>query len=326
MIDIMVEKDQGGIRETKLRLVYRNCSVCGSNDTTLVGKGGDFEYRTSPDIFFAVRCNCCGLIYLNPRPVLSDIQKTYPPNYHAYHFSKRNFGFVHTVRSWLDTRRLLDYCHNIADDANILDVGCGDGFHLGLLRKFGKRTWNLEGIDISKQAVDRALGSGFRVHLGTVGEVNLPLEHYDLILLIMTLEHLERPDQVLSAIYKLLKNGGRVVIVTDNTDTVDFKFFRKCYWGGYHFPRHLNLFDRHSVSKLAEKVGFDVDHLTTIVSPVNWIYSIHNRMVARNSPKWLINFFTLRSPIALGIFTILDFILQKFGKGAVLQATLRKPN
>jgi hypothetical protein len=43
------------------------------------------------------------------------------------------------------------------------------------------------------------------------------------------------------------------VIVTDNTDALDFKIFKGGYWGGYHFPRHWNLFNRKSLTKLAGK-------------------------------------------------------------------------
>jgi SAM-dependent methyltransferase len=325
MIDPVIEKGRKNSNETRIESVYTRCCVCESSDATVVGRGEDFEYHTSPDTFSAVRCNSCGLIYLNPRPTISEFEKFYPPTYHAYNFSKKDFGFVYTVRSWLEARRLLDHCRNLPDDANILDVGCGDGFHLGLLRRFGKRSWNLEGIDIDKEAVDRASELGLKVYVGSVDEMDLPNENYDLVLLIMSIEHVEYPDKVLRRINKLLKKGGRAVIVTDNTDTIDFQLFRKHYWGGYHFPRHLQLFDRRSLSKLAEKTGFEVKQVTTIVSPVNWVISIHNRLVGKKRPKWLIRCFTLRSAFTLGIFTVLDFILQKFGKGAVLQATLEKP-
>ena len=94
--------------------------------------------------------------------------------------------------------------------------------------------------------------------------------------------------------------------------------------GGYHFPRHWNLFNRRALTELAEKSGFAVKEMTTIVSPVNWVYSIHNALVDANAPKFLINQFTLKSTVSLGVFTILDMILQKLGRGALLRAILTK--
>ncbi len=313
------------ITKTGLNVTFVKCCVCESGDATPIGVGEDFEYHTSSDAFLAMRCKSCGLVYLNPRPSVSEFEKIYPPTYHAFNFSEKNFGFAHKMRSRLEVRRLLRRCRNLPNDARILDVGCGDGFHLNLLREFGKKSWKLEGVDVDKRAVEMATHSGFKVHLGSVEEIKLPYENYDLIFLIQTIEHVEKPDKVLVVIHKLLRKGGRLVIVTDNTDSIDFKLFKRNYWGGYHFPRHWNLFNRQSLTILAEKTGFEIEGLTTIISPVNWVYSIHNALVDRGKPNWLINSFTLKSTVSLAAFTALDFVLQKFGKGALIQATLQKP-
>ncbi len=321
---VKLSLEQNSVKKDSLELVNVNCCVCDSDDAKVVGIGEDFEYRTSNDVFAAMQCNECGLVYLNPRPSVAEFERIYPPSYHAFDFSEADFGFVYKVRSRLEANRLLALCKGLGDDAKILDVGCGDGFHLRLLRDFGNKNWTLEGLDASEKAVEAARKSGISAHLGTAEANDLPENTYDLAFLIQTIEHVEKPELVLPSICKLLKKGGRLVIVTDNTDSLDFKLFKNGYWGGYHFPRHWNLFNRNALSKLAEKSGFEIAEITTIVSPVNWVYSIHNALVDANAPQFLINQFTLKSTISLGIFTILDIILQKFGKGALLRATLRR--
>ena len=308
-----------------LDLVHVQCCICESNDAEPVGKGKDFEYNSSSNTFLAMRCNSCGLVYLNPRPNISGFEKIYPMNYHAFNFSEKHFGIVYKIRSWLETKRLLSCCEGLPENARILDVGCGDGFHLNLLRQYGKKSWALEGIDIDKRAVEMAKKSGLIVHQGSVESIDLPHNTYDLIFMIQTIEHVEKPNEVLLGIRKLLKAGGKLIIVTDNTDSLDFRFFKKSYWGGYHFPRHWNLFNRNSLTKLAEKTDFEVAGLGTQYSPVNWVYSIHNWLVDKKAPNWLINRFTLKSTVSLSVFTILDMVLQKFRKGALLRAILRKP-
>ncbi len=312
--------------QTSLHLELNDveCCICGSASATTVGHGEDYEYHTSPDSFSAVQCDSCKLIYLNPRPSVKEFETIYPPNYHAFDFSPKQYGFVYKVRSRLEANRSLSRCKGLGDDARILDVGCGDGFHLNLLRKYGNKKWTLEGIDLDKRAVEAARKSGLNVHLGSVEEMQLPEESFDLVFMIQTIEHVEKPAAILSSIFKLLKKGGKLVIVTDNTDSLDFKIYKNRYWGGYHFPRHWNLFNKKSITKLAIKTGFEVEDLSTIVSPVNWVYSIHNSLVGQKKPQWLIDRFTLKSPVSLGAFTVLDFVLQKFGKGALLQATLKK--
>lgn len=307
-----------------LNLTSVRCCVCDADDDAPVGVGTDFEYRTSQDTFLAMQCHSCGLVYLNPRPCASEFETIYPPDYHAFDFSEKDFGLVYKIRSRLEAKRLLELCRDLPPDARILDVGCGDGFHLNLLKKYGAKTWQLEGIDIDSRAAEMAEKAGLRVHLGSVEKLDLPENSFDLAFMIQTIEHVEKPEKVLSAVQKILKPGGKLVIVTDNTDSIDFKFFKDAYWGGYHFPRHWNLFNQRSLKKLAEKTGFGVAEIATIVSPVNWVYSIHNSLVDWNAPRFLINRFTLKSTVSLSAFTALDIVLQKLGKGALLRAILRK--
>jgi len=263
-------------------------------------------------------------VYLNPRPDISTFEKIYPANYHAFNFSEKKFGIVYKIRSELETKRLLRYCKGLPENARILDVGCGDGFHLKLLRQNGKKSWTLEGIDKDKRAIERAQKSGLLAHLQSVELVDLPQNAYDLAFMIQTIEHLEKPDEVLRRIHKLLKPGGKLVIVTDNTDSLDFRFFKRKYWGGYHFPRHWNLFNQNSLTKLAEKTNFEVVNLVTQYSPVNWVYTIHNWLVDRKAPYWLTNRFTLKSTVSLSVFTLLDIVLQKFRRGSLIRGILRK--
>ena len=308
-----------------LELTDVECCVCDSADADKIGAGADFEYRTSDDSFDVMQCNSCGLVYLNPRPAISEFKTIYPSNYHAFDFSEKDFGLIYKIRSRLEAKRVLSWCENLPAAARILDVGCGDGFHLELLRKYGSKTWRLEGVDIDKRAVEMANKRSLKVHHGTIDKLNLPENFYDFAIMVQTIEHVEKPDAVLSAVKKVLKPDGKLVVVTDNTDSIDFRLFKESHWGGYHFPRHWNLFNQKSLGKLAEKVGFKTEKITTQVSPVNWVYSFHNKFVDSGKPDWLINRFTLKSTVSLSAFTALDIILQKFGKGGLLNAVLRKP-
>lgn len=310
----------------RMKLVpVTTCCVCGTSDAEQIASGWDFEYRTSPDVFGIRRCNECGNVYLNPRPDVSEFERIYPPEYHSLDFTAESFSLVHWIRSRLEARRLLRYCKGVPSDARILDIGCGDGFHLKLLRRFGKPGWRLEGIDIDARAVEVASRHGATIHQGVIEDVDLGENGYDVVYTIQTLEHVAHPDRMLAAIHRLLKPGGRLVIVTDNTDSVDFGLFKNRHWGGYHFPRHWNLFNPSSLGRLARTAGFEVERIETIVSPVNWVYSIHNTLVDRNAPQWLIDRFTLKSPVSLGVFTLVDMGLQRIGRGALLNAFVRKP-
>lgn len=128
-----------------LSLMSVKCCICDRDDAEPIAVGEDFEYRTSPDTFLAVRCRSCGLVYLNPRPTPDELPHLYPPDYDAFEFSASRRGLVGKVRRRLAAHRLLACCKGLSRQARIIDVGCGDGYHLGLLQEFGKPGWQLEG-------------------------------------------------------------------------------------------------------------------------------------------------------------------------------------
>ena len=311
--------------DVTLALEPVDCCLCGAKGGEPVAVGEDFEYRTSADSFVAVRCERCSLVFLNPRPTVEELPRIYPDDYHAFAFSEEEFGFVYQVRSRLEARRLLRACGDLPPGARLIDVGCGDGFHLELLRRHGPAGWRLEGIDLDRRAVEAARGRGLDVHLGSVEDLELPPESYDMAFLIQTIEHVADPVSVLAAVGRLLRPGGRVMIVTDNTGSLDFTLFRRRHWGGYHFPRHWNLFNDRSMRRLAARVGLEVDRLETMVSPVNWVYSVRNLLDDRGAPRRLVEQFSLATPVSLAVFTAFDAVHTAFGRGALLRAVLRRP-
>jgi len=308
-----------------LELVEAACCICGTDDAQPLAVGEDFEYRTSPDSFRAVRCNGCGLIYLNPRPEGAALARAYPASYHAFDFSEERYGVVFKVRRRLEARRLLASCQGLGDAPRVLDIGCGDGFHLRLLRDFGGTHLRLEGVDADPRAVQAARRSGLHVHQGLVERLGLPQAAYDLAILIQTIEHVEDPAGLLRTVLALLRPGGRLLVVTDNVATLDFRLFAGRHWGGYHFPRHLNLFSRATLRALAVQTGFEVAELGTQVSPVNWVYSVRNLLVDYRAPRVLVERFSLEAPVALAAFTALDWTSHALGHGALLRAVLRRP-
>jgi SAM-dependent methyltransferase len=310
---------------TAMRLVHVTCCVCDSDDATPLGVGEDFEYRTCEDSFLAVRCNCCGLIYLNPRPAVDEAARIYPSSYHAFEFTPSRYRAVYEIRRRLEAARLLRWCRGLPLDAHIVDVGCGDGFHLQILADYGPSGYVLEGIDTDPRAVAAARERGLTAHQGFIEQLDIAALQFDLALLIQTIEHVENPQLLLTAIRRILRPGGKLVIVTDNSDSMDRKLFGGRYWGGYHFPRHWNLFNKTTMALLAVRSGFEIEKIGTQISPVNWVYSLRNALVDFAAPRWMRELFSLKSVASLAAFTFVNAFEQAMGNGALLCAILHRP-
>ncbi len=301
------------------------CCVCGSRDSEPVGAGPDFEYRTSPDSFLAVQCQHCDVVYLDRRPIASEFARIYPDHYHAFAFTEDRFGIVYSVRRRLEARRLLRTFRDLPPAARVIDVGCGDGFHLDLLQEFGPPGWLLEGVDLDDRAIAAARRRGLLVHRGRVEELDLPPDSFDAAILIQTIEHLADPLLVLRAVRRILRPGGALLLVTDNTDSLDFALAKRRHWGGYHFPRHWYLFNPTSLGKLAAAADLEIASLDTMMSPVNWVYSARNALQDWGAPDRVVDRLSLESPVALALGTVWDTGHQLAGRGALLRATLRRP-
>jgi len=84
----------------------------------------------------------------------------------------------------------LNFFKDLDMSKKILDVECGDGFFLELLRDLEFQ--RLSGIDPFDPIVSHARGKGLVVEKGNIYEVDNN-ENYDVILLMDVLEHLDKP-------------------------------------------------------------------------------------------------------------------------------------
>ena len=131
------------------------CNLCASSESILYAKGPDFEYHCSNDIFHIVQCQKCGLVYLNPRPVESELPVIYPPHYIPYRFDEHLSPLVFWLRMFVQKTKVIKITKLAKTHANIFDVGCGGGFFLECLQKYGNKNWKLTGVDMSSESIEK---------------------------------------------------------------------------------------------------------------------------------------------------------------------------
>ena len=151
-------------------------------------------------------------------------------------------------------RRVLRDVQGAGDELSALDIGGGTGWLLDAAKASDARVTKTQVVDIDPAAGARAEGAGHRYWLGPVENFATD-ERFDLVLMLNLIEHVSRPDAVLSKARELLTRDGRILIKTPNFDSLDARLFRHRSWGGYHTPRHFVLFTKDSLSGLARASG-----------------------------------------------------------------------
>jgi len=295
-----------------LALVGTGCAVCRTREADFEASGRDFEHDTVPGEFQFVRCRHCEHLYLDPRPSIRDIARIYPPDYYAY--STGSNPIAARLRRMREVQKVNLYRRAIGTGARrILEIGCGNGRFLSLLREYGPRDWELEGVDFSEGAIRQCQALGLRAYVRRIEDLTSKDGTYDAVIMMHLIEHLEDPRRSCEQVRALLRPGGVFILETPNVAGLDYRLFRGRWWAHYHFPRHWNLFSSASLRRLLGETGFAVVQTNSLINTSSWIISLHNFFLDRGYPDWLVRFFHFQNPALLPPFILIDFLRLRLG-------------
>jgi len=123
----------------------------------------------------------------------------------------------------LTTAEFIEYFSELDTKQTVLDVGCGDGFFMEILRNLGFDL--IYGIDVSQPLLATARRKGLRVVEGSVYDLTASGE-VDVILLCDVLEHLENPGLAITKIYDALKEEGILYLIAPVYDSISNRLVR----------------------------------------------------------------------------------------------------
>ena len=189
------------LMKSGIKKVDTVCNFCGGSGRKLITTGQEHEYdNTTSDVFNVVKCTDCGLVYLNPRPDVSELSTIYPPNYYSYNQQK----LVEEARVDSTLARLrkqgfiakIDKSLSLApkrEPVTVLDIGCGDGLFLNLFTETQGHLVETHGLDFNAEAAEKAAQSGHKSYAGRFEDVELPENYFDLVIASHVIEHVEDP-------------------------------------------------------------------------------------------------------------------------------------
>jgi SAM-dependent methyltransferase len=238
-----------------------SCNLCGlDNARVLFGKKDKFGIEEGE--FNVVKCQECGLVYINPRPSQKEIGRFYPETY-SWKETLEAESFVTKCLRKLE--RAYRY-HLLQDEvskvvkftrkgsAKVLDIGCGTGDRLDVFRSRGFETYGVETSDSADYAKDHLR---LNVTKGDLFSAHFPDGFFDIATLYNVLEHTHDPEKVCQEVQRILKDGGFLVIQVPNKDSFQYKIFKK-KWAAFDVPRDLYYFNTRTLGSLLKKAGFKV--------------------------------------------------------------------
>ena len=170
---------------------------------------------------------------------------------------------------------------NIGKDSQvILDAGCGEGITLEkICRRFGER--RVSGIDIMDENIAICQQHGLPARKGDLYHLEMPDNSVDCCVLSEVIEHLEEPEAALLEMKRILKPGGRLIIVFPN-DLV-FKLARIAtmkFKEAFYDAGHCRQWTPGDMKKQLTETGLKVER-TRNTPFFFWPMSLHCVVVSR---------------------------------------------
>lgn len=226
------------------RLYLSECRICFSQSELYEIKNG----------FAIAKCPKCGFgqVDVSPDVLAAFYDKSYFDGDKAAFSQQERQTISPAMRFWIESQ--------ISGRAplRVLEIGPGLG---GPVAGYFQQTRvhdTYEAIEISAYATERLCARGLTVRQGRVVDpqiLDACRSSYDLVFATEVIEHDLEPHAFLSAVYTLLKPGGRAAFTTGNFDGWVSRHNKKD-WYYLDPPAHVSFYTPRSARKALSTAGF----------------------------------------------------------------------
>lgn len=240
-----------------------SCYNCHSTRHTLYDTENGFNL---------VKCLDCGLLYVNPRPLDTEIDQASQTGQH------RGDSLIDTTGAF-NERSVTNYlailgefypeARNAAQTRSWLDIGAGHGEFLKAVQMFVGPELRATGLEPNANKRASAAKRGLDI---SYFDLEKHEQAYDFVSLLNVFSHLPDPVDALTKWKRLVKLDGELLLETGDSANLD----RKHHHRPYYLPDHLSFASEEIVVSILERVGFRVLDIRKYRSPAYPVFSLGN--------------------------------------------------
>ncbi len=209
-----------------------------------------------------VRCDGCGLVFVQPMPSDEELRRLYQEDYFQSP-DHLHWGYENYFRQEEEVRRMARYRLQVVrrylDGGRLLDSGCATGWFLDEARRQG---FAVQGVEVCERAA--AWGRerlDLPVFTGTLAEAAFDDATFDGVTLWNVFEHLADPFGELEELGRVLKRNGYLFVTVPNQGSLLARLMDKRWFGYSKAREHLYFFDRRTLALALDRAGFDTVHV-----------------------------------------------------------------
>jgi SAM-dependent methyltransferase len=170
--------------------------------------------------------------------------------------------------------------------------------------------WEGVGVDLDGVAVQTATERfGVTAFEGTIESTRFPTSSFDVVTMHHVFEHLSDPMKTLAECYRVLRPGGKLVIVTPNAESLASRLSGPT-WLGWDPPRHLFIFSQRALREVVIRSGFKVCELHTLARGAYEVWS-ESRLLWKHDTLPLCSLNKILLNLEARFFWITEYILSR---------------
>jgi len=250
-----------------------SCKICGKRITEMTGT----ETERSGKTYRVLYCGDCSIGYTVLVPSPEELARLYAPGKYREESGNRFRAAIELlIRLFriIKRRRVGQYVQKGA----VLDVGCGRGLFLSLMKQGG---WDVMGIEFDESTA-LSVSRSFDIPVTGGGEKafrELESGRFDVITINHVLEHMLDPESTLTEVSRLLRDKGLLTVSVPDIASLQASFGKKD-WFHLDIPYHVVHFSEKGLKDLLKKHSFRIRKIRRFnleYNPFGWFQTLLNK-------------------------------------------------